>query len=254
VIWFNEKNNLTQTVLYGLNSTYSVFATINGAIYADNGKWYKTVNKGLLNSNSSIAVMDVEDTCYSLFVDIDDSLYCSIYNYHKVIKKLSNSSSNISTLVAGNGCSGLTTNMLYQPMGIFVHINRTLYVADSGNDRVQFFKPGESDGITIAGNGAPETISLNCPSGVVLDGNSNLFIVDSGNHRIVTLEPTGFRCVVGCSGKGSASNQLNTPQSMAFDSYGNMFVTDTLNNRIQKFFLLTNSYSKFDNRKSFFLK
>jgi hypothetical protein len=137
-------------------------------------------------------------------------------------------------------------NMLYYPQGIFVDINFNLFVADCYNHRIQNFQSGQSNGITIAGNGAPQTITLNYPTSVVLDANGYLFIVDCNNNRIVASGSTGFRCVVGCSGaSGSASDQLSHPQTMAFDSYGNIFVTDYLNNRTQKFLLATNSCSKY---------
>ncbi|CAF4128305.1 unnamed protein product, partial [Rotaria sordida] len=70
------------------------------------------------------------------------------------------------------------------------------------------------NGITLAGNGAINTITLNCPSGIVLDADNYLFIVDSSNHRIVRSGPNGFRCLVGCYGGGSASNQLLNPQTI----------------------------------------
>ncbi|CAF5055428.1 unnamed protein product, partial [Rotaria sp. Silwood1] len=91
---------------------------------------------------------------------------------------------------------------------------------------------------TVAGNGAPSTITLSCPSGIVLDGDGNLFIVDKDNHRIIESGENGFRCVVGCHGKGSAPNQLSNPTSLSFDSYGNIFVTDRGNSRIQKIFFI----------------
>ena len=131
---------------------------------------------------------------------------------------------------------------LIDPHGIYVDINFDLYVADSGNNRIQLFRSGDLNGITLAGNGAPGTITLRYPTAVVLDNDGYLFIVDSGNNRIVGSGLNGFRCLVGCSGtSGSESNQLSWPKSMAFDSYGNMFVADTGNSRIQKFLLNSNS-------------
>jgi hypothetical protein len=153
--------------------------------------------------------------------------------------------SNITTIVAGTGVQGSTSNMLYLPRGIFVDINFDLYVADCYNNRIQLFSLGQLNATTIAGNESTSpTITLYHPSGIVLDGDNYLFIVDQGNNRIVGSGPNGFRCLVGCSGSGSASDQLNNPWSLSFDSYGNMFVTDQSNNRIQKFLSLNNSLGK----------
>jgi hypothetical protein len=190
--------------------------------------------------------MNAKGLCVGLFVDSNDFLYCSISGRHQVIKKALNDNATTPEIVAGTGtgCPGITPNMLYDPQGIFVHINLSLYVADCGNDRIQLFQNGTLDGITIVGNGAPNTIALDCPSDIVLDGNAYIFIVDRNKHRIIGSGSNGFQCLVGCSGSGSTSNQLYLPQSMAFDIYGNIFVTDRGNNRIQKFLWETHSCSK----------
>ena len=155
----------------------SLFVTITGDIYVDNGDNGR-VDKSTLNATQSITVMNVNGHCFGLFVDINDNLYCSMYDQHQVIKKSLNNTTNPSTIVAGNGSSGSLSNMLNGPYGIFVDINFDLYVADSGNNRIQLFKSGELNATTLVGNGAPGTITLNCPTGIVLDADKYLFIVD----------------------------------------------------------------------------
>ena len=155
--------------------------------------------------------------------------------------------SNISTIVAGTGCNGNAMNMLDRPHAIFVDINFDLYVADSGNNRIQLFRSGSLDAITVAGAGSINvTLTLNYPSSVILDADKYLFIVDYGNHRIVRSGPYGFYCIVGCTGSSSSeSNMLYKPTIMAFDSYGNIYVVDEFNHRIQKFLRLNNTNSKY---------
>jgi hypothetical protein len=188
--------------------------------------------------------MNGNECCYGLFVDINDNLYCSINSKHQVIKKSLSNQANPSTIVAGIGTMGSSSNMLSRPWGIFVDINFDLYVADFDNDRIQLFKSGELNAETLVGTGAPGTFTLNYPTGVVLDADKYLFIAD--RYRIIGSGPNGFRCLAGCSGSsGVASNQLDKPMTLSFDSYGNMFVTDSNNNRIQKFDLLMNSCSKY---------
>jgi hypothetical protein len=220
--------------------------TTSGAIYVDSSSLTNQVDKWILNSTNHVPVMYKCQICESLFVDISNTLYCSIHLAHQVVKKSLNSGSNTFSVIAGTGAPGAAPNMLYRPYGIFVDNNFDLYVADCWNHRIQLFRLGELSATTLAGVGSLNiTITLQWPSGIILDADKYLFIVDYGNSRIVGSGPNGFRCFVGCFGSGAASNQLLHPTTLSFDSYGNMFVTDQTNRRIQKFILSTNSCSKF---------
>jgi len=244
-VWSNESINLTRTISAGLSSPWSLFVTPSGDIYVDNGQLNGRVDKWTSNTNFSVPAMYVNQSCQGLFVDINDTLYCSIGDPRSVVKKSLNSSSNITITVAGADSSGSASNMLSDPHGIFVDINLDLYVADYGNNRIQLFQSGQLNGITLAGNGSQNiTIVLYNPTGIVLDADGYLFIVDKGNNRIIGSGPNGFRCLVGCPGNSSASNQLSSPHILSFDSYGNMFITNWESSLIQKFILLTNSCGK----------
>jgi DNA-binding beta-propeller fold protein YncE len=197
---------------------------------------------GRLNATNSEPVMNVSTSCTGLFVDIDDSLYCSLANGHRVFKVQSNSDTIMPITVAGTGCPGPVSNMLDHPHGIFVDINFTLYVADTDNNRIQLFYLGQLSGVTVAGNGIPDGFIFNRPTSIVLDIDGYLYVVDSHNHRIMRSVPDGFRCLVGCSGEsGATASHLNHPQTMAFDNNGNMLVTDLNNHRIQQFNLAQSS-------------
>jgi len=229
-----------------LSHPYSVFVAITGDVYIDNGYVNGQVNLFPFNTTTVVTVMNVSGSCYGLFVDLNNYLYCSLKSFHQVVKLLLNNGTTIPTIAAGTGSPGSQSNMLNAQQGIYVDNNINLYVADCGNNRVQIFQSGQLNGMTAAGNGSTSsTISLNCPTDVVLDSNGYLFIVDSNNHRIVGSGYYGFRCIVGCSGGGSSSSQLYFPQSMAFDSYGNIYVTDQGNGRIQTFSFQKTNCCKF---------
>lgn len=204
------------------------------------------IEKRTLSSPGVFSTLYTGGRCYDLFIDRNNSLYCCLHSNHRVIKRSLDSTDSRTNLVAGTGCSGFHPDMLNYPFGIFVHINFSLYVADSSNHRIQLFLPGELNAITIAGFGATGTIRLLYPRDVILDGNDNLFIIDGHNNRVVGSFSTGFRCIVGCSGTaGYASDQLNGPWTMGFDSYGNIFVLEQHNYRIQKFLLASNSCGEY---------
>ena len=216
-----------------------------GDIYVDAGVSNKRVDVWRLNSSSYVASLAVDDQCYSLFLDANQSLYCSMRSSHRVIKRSLNSSDTQVVTVAGTGCAGFQLHMLFYPRGIFVSISFDLYVADTNNHRIQLFRPGHMNGTTVAGREALGTVRLLEPAAVMLDSDGYLFILDTYHFRIVGSGPYGFRCIVGCtSGWGSSPYQLSASQSMAFDSHGNIFVTDTDNNRVQQFFLASNTCSK----------
>ena len=243
LVWSQSRTTI-RNVSVGSNRSMSVFVTINGDIYIDNGYTNGRVDK--FASNMTSTAMTVNGTCYGLFVDLNKYLYCSMKDYHQVIKLLLNSSTTIPTVAAGIGSPGSTSTMLNSQQGIYVDSNINLYVADCGNDRIQLFQSGQLTAVTVLGNGSSNTdIILRCPTHVVLDNDGYLFVVDSYNHRIIGSSWNGSRCVVGCSGSGGvASTQLSFPQTMGFDSYGNIYVTDRNNSRIQKFTFIKTNCSK----------
>ena len=244
-IWLEGNMTPSRTISSSLNTPYAVFTSITGDIYVDNGDVNHRVDKWSWNTTTSAAVMNVTSRCMDLFIDQQQTLYCCNDLEHKVVKISLSSGSSTATIAAGTGTPGLAAHLLYYPNGIFVDKKFNLYVADCSNNRIQLFPHDQLNATTIAGNGAPGTISLNCPIDVILDADDYLFISDGNNHRIIRSGPNGFQCLLGCSGvPGAASDQLNIPRGLSFDSYGNLFVADRNNNRIQKFLLATNSCGK----------
>jgi hypothetical protein len=240
-VWDEHSITPMTTISGSLNEPHSLFVTIDGDIYVDNGWSHGRIDKWTQNATNSVTVMNVDGPCGGLFVDINNYLYCSLYYQHTVVKQSLNISVSTSPIVAGSNAEGSASNMLSYPHGIFVTINLDLYVADCNNHRVQLFKFGEINGTTVAINIATVIIELQCPTGVILDADGYLFITDRYNNRIIGEAVDGFRCLIGCSGEsGSTSDKLSLPFAAAFDRYGNIFVTDHDNNRVQKFTLTTN--------------
>ncbi|CAF1418907.1 unnamed protein product [Adineta steineri] len=241
-MWSNNSINPNKIISANFFDSASIFVANNGDIYYDNGERNGRVDKRILNTNTFVNVMNIDSPCYGLFIDTNDTLYCSMFSQHQVIKRWLNDSEMISTTAAGTGTQGSAANELWSPLGIFVDTNFDLYVADCFNDRIQLFESGESNGTTIVGQGSSNSIiSLLCPSGIVLDADKYLFIVDRNNHRIIRSRSNDIRCIIGCGREGSQSYQLSNPITLSFDSYGNIFITDALNNRIQKFDFVLNS-------------
>ena len=245
-VWLEGNPNPVRSISGVSTLSRTVFVTISGNIYVDNGKSSGRVDMWTPYSDNSTIAMYVDGTCFGLFVDIYDSVYCSVGANHKVLKKSVNDLANSSIMIAGNGMNGSAPNMLYNPRGIFVDTQLNLYVADCGNDRIQLFGPGQSNGVTLIGNGSTATIMPNCPNAVVLDADGHLFFTDYYNHRIIGWASNGYQCIAACNGSASsAADHLNGPSTLYFDSYGNIFVSDTNNNRVQKFLIVNSTLGKF---------
>ena len=216
--------------------TPNVFPCPNPRIY----RWTKDPSISRVGFNVTLSCRDV-------FIDMNNTLYCSAPLSSQVSKGSLNSVTLVLSITAGNGILGFGSGNLFGPAGIFVDANFSLHVADAFNNRIQRFMSGQSSGTTVAGTSAPGTITLNTPSDVVLDDDGYLFIADSNNNRIVGSGPYGFRCLVGCSGStGTGSDRLDQPAMLSFDSHGNIFVSDTGNRRIQKFLLQNNTRGMFE--------
>ncbi len=248
-VWFEGNIYPNYTVSGGLNGPLSLYMTLEGNLYVDNGA-NSQVEVWPRNINTSTLVMTVTASCYSIFVDMTNTLYCSMTFSHAVAKKWLGDNGTTPTIVAGTGSAGSSSTTLYYPVGLYVDLNLNLYVGDCGNNRVQMFSLGQVNGVTIVGNGAPGTITLDCPNAIAFDANGYIFIGNAYNGQIIGSGPYGFRCLFGCKATGSASNQLNYPRQFSFDTYGNLYVADELNDRIQKFILVSNSCSKFIRRKN----
>jgi sugar lactone lactonase YvrE len=114
--------------------------------------------------------------------------------------------------------------------------NGLLYVADSGNDRIQRFTVQGTQASVILPPG-----ELAHPKGLAVRG-TRLYIADDQRHRVLVTDTGGriLRSIGG--GSGSAPGQLNFPYGVALDAQGRVFVADNLNHRIVRFSNASSNY------------
>jgi sugar lactone lactonase YvrE len=104
-----------------------------------------------------------------------------------------------------------------------------LYVADTGNNRIQRFTIDGGHGAEIVPPG-----QLSVPQGLAVRG-SRLTVADDRHHRLVVFDTGGhFMRTVG-AGPGPAPGQLTNPYDVAADPAGRLFVADDLNHRVVRF-------------------
>lgn len=104
-----------------------------------------------------------------------------------------------------------------------------LYVADTGNDRVQRFALDGSRGVELV---APGTLAN--PRSIAVR-NFRLAVADDQHHRVVVFDTGGRMLRIVGAGAGSGPGQLNFPYGVAFDGQGRLFVADDLNHRVVRY-------------------
>ena len=146
----------------------------------------------------------------------------------------------------GNAYEGF----LYNPSGVVVEKDGTVYIADTKHHRVRKIQNGQIS--TVAGTGVPgynaeaesvpaTSAQLNEPSDVALDSQGNIYISDKANHCIRKVNTDGIISTYagtgteGDSGDGdyADSAQLRYPSGIAIDNEDNLYIADTENHRIR---------------------
>ena len=136
------------------------------------------------------------------------------------------------------------------PDGIALTSNYTIYVGDTGTDRIRRLNPGfpvmvNSVAGTVSAAGATDgpasTARFNGPTGVAVDAAGNVFVADTENNLIRRLGVDGLVTTVAgapgaagfVDGIGSVA-RFDHPRALAFDSLGNLYVADTGNHAIRR--------------------
>jgi hypothetical protein len=145
-----------------------------------------------------------------VFVDRDGYIYVADTENHRIMKFPPGSSSGTSgTLVAGvNGTHGNGANQLDSPYGVFVDRTGVIYVADTGNDRIQKFIPVHTGSGGLLGGASPGPPALqlvaplyDCPTGAFS------FMTQRGNNSGSPTAPIEYMAA-GITGWTTNPNQF----------------------------------------------
>jgi RHS repeat-associated protein len=109
----------------------------------------------------------------------------------------------------------------------------TLYVADTGNNRVEMIneksEPAGHFGAAGTGNG-----QLESPIGIATSPTTgNLYVTDTGNNRMQVFTPSG-EYVTQFASFGTGNGQLDFPEGDAINSTGEIYLVDDLNHRVER--------------------
>ncbi|GAA4537626.1 NHL repeat-containing protein [Amycolatopsis samaneae] len=120
------------------------------------------------------------------------------------------------------GRLGAGPGQFSDPAGIAVDARGQLWVADTGNDRVQAFTRDGRLVRVLAGR-------LRSPQAVALDGAGNVYVADTGNNRVVEYSWWGGFV------REFGAGKLDNPRGVAIDTAGRLWVADTGHQRVARF-------------------
>ena len=131
------------------------------------------------------------------------------------------------------GSNGNATAQFRSPVGVVVDPSGHVFVADTGNDRIQKFDKNGTFVSTWGGFGTGNG-QFKEPNGLAVDGGGHVFVADTSNNRIQKFDDGGTFLIAWGSG-GGGNGHFSDPTAVAVDTAGNVFVTDLLNERVQAF-------------------
>ncbi|KAJ7358673.1 hypothetical protein OS493_022106 [Desmophyllum pertusum] len=131
-------------------------------------------------------------------------------------------------LVKSFGGFGEEVGRFKNPLGVAVDSDDIIYVADSGNSRIQMFS---RDGIP---RGMIVSKEIACPWGVAINKTGHIVVTDYNSHRVYVFNKDGSLALQFGS-RGDADGLLNNPAGITVDDQGQYVVADRSNHRVQIF-------------------
>lgn len=172
---------------------FDVFVNANGLIYvADRGnhriqRWTAGATSGVTVAGGNGEGFSLNSTPFPsyIFVDAANNVYVTDNKNHKITRWAPGAPTG--TVVAGqNRVKGAAANQLNSPAGIFVDSTGSLYVSDTGNNRIQKWAVGATSGVTVAGGNGEGTAlnQLKSPTSIFVDSKGNIYVLELGNNRV----------------------------------------------------------------------
>jgi sugar lactone lactonase YvrE len=162
-----------------------------------------------------------------LAIDSEGNIFVS-FPFADCIQKFSSSGNLLATIGTPCGSEPRSSKVgdFFLPMGLAVDSSGYLYVADTGNNRLEkFTNNGVFDSLFYGQ--IPATLNFNSPFNVAVDQSGNIFVIDYASNNIKKFSsayaPIAF----------TFDRTFDRPSGICFDSSGNIYVSD--NSAVRKF-------------------
>jgi sugar lactone lactonase YvrE len=166
-----------------------------------------------------------------IYVDQNGTVYVADSDNNRVVKWVSGATQGV--VVAGGNESDNTDSALNNPCGIYVDEvlePGTLYICDYGNNRIQKWYAGATNGTTVA-------TPVN-PWSIIVDTHGIMYISQKYTYNEYYLysqivkwdQDTDAGQIIA----GGLQSFLNDPKGFKFDKDYNLWIADTSNNRVAK--------------------
>ncbi|MDW8395821.1 MAG: PKD domain-containing protein [Anaerolineae bacterium] len=135
------------------------------------------------------------------------------------------------------GVSGSGNNQFNWPHGVAVDTNY-IYVADTGNHRVQVFDRSSLDYVATIGTGfGSSDAQFKYPTDVAVDAAGNIYVADFGNLRVQQFNSSrAYQRTYGTTGVPypAANNRFNNPEGVAVGPDGSLYIVEGKGHRLVK--------------------
>jgi uncharacterized protein YegL len=130
-------------------------------------------------------------------------------------------------IVGQPGITGSAPDRLSSPGDVALDASGRVYVADTGNDRIQVFAPDGGPERTIGRRGGADG-ELDRPVGLTVAPDGRIIVADTGNLRVQVFDGSGAH-------RATSRWAFGQPTDVAVDTRGRIYVADRTTHTVEAF-------------------